>query len=165
MCLAARQKGHIESDGKVFHQHLESRCFLQQRNLSTRALHLGLSMRSVLLLTFYFSLLVRLYRSRGNLSHLPSHWYYLFVVNIFSHAVCKHSMPVDVIWKPASRVFPSSVKYHHRDSPALLAQSMERYTSAGTFREAAGRQTTDVNDHSGENSSGSSSSTVLGQVS
>lgn len=55
--------------------------------------------------------------------------------------MCKHSVWVDVVWKPASRVFPSSVKYNHLDSPAFLPQSMERCTSGGTFRAAAVRQT------------------------
>lgn len=86
-----------------------------------------------------------------NLSRLPSHWYYLFVVNIFSHTVCKHSMPIGVIWRLAFRVFPSSVKYNHLDSPANLLQFMERYTNADTFRDAgaAVRQSRDVNVCSG----------------
>lgn len=153
MCLAARQIGHIESDSKVFH--LESRRVLQLRNIPTRALRYVL-LSACGLLTFYSCLLVRLYRSGGNLSRLHSHWYYLFVVNVFSHALCKRSMPVDVIWKPAFRVFPSSVKYNHLDSPAFLPQSVDRYTSTGTFKEAAVRQTSNVDAHSGENSSNSS---------
>lgn len=131
MFLAAGQRGHIESDSKVFHQHLKRRRSSLLANLSTRALRLGLSMCSVLLLlTFYSCLLLRLF---GIYRVCPA-TDIICLLSILFHTQCVSTACRLTLFGNRHPVFfPSSVKYNHRDSPAFLPQSMEKSTGAGNF--------------------------------